>query len=69
MQAQIEGTENRITTARFDFNKDTRDYNTHISVFPNSFLAGFFGFKEKPYFKADENAKTAPKVEFNFNKK
>lgn len=64
LQNQLEGTENRIAVERRRFNEASRDFNTYIKVFPNSFIASFRNFKEKVYFKADEGAKTAPKVEF-----
>ncbi|MFD1467770.1 LemA family protein [Hymenobacter caeli] len=64
LQAQIEGTENRINVARNDFNASTTDYNTFTRSFPNNLFANMFGFKEKPYFEADAAAKEAPKVDF-----
>mgnify|MGYP003500800348 CR=1 FL=1 len=64
LQAQLEGTENRITTARNLFNDTAKSYNTSIRRFPNNIIAGICGFEKRPYFEADENAKTAPKVEF-----
>lgn len=63
-QASLEGTENRIAVARKDFNTVVQDYNTKLGVFPNNFLAGFFGFSQRPYFKMDEAAKSAPAVKF-----
>jgi LemA protein len=64
LQAQLEGTENRITVARQRFNEAAQDYNTYIRVFPNNMLSGMYGFERKPLFQADENASNAPKVEF-----
>jgi LemA protein len=66
LQAQLEGTENRITVERKRFNDDARDYNTARMRFPSNLLAGMFGFGEKAYFKAEEGAKQAPKVNFDF---
>ena len=69
LQAQIEGTENRITVARGRFNDSAQSYNTAIKKFPTNLIAGMFGFKEKPYFKAvTPGAEQAPKVNFNFSK-
>ncbi len=68
LQAQLEGTENRITVARGRFNDSAQAYNTVLKKFPTNMIAGFFGFKEKPYFKATTpGAEQAPKVQFNFN--
>ncbi|MBR5857170.1 MAG: LemA family protein, partial [Bacteroidales bacterium] len=64
LQSQLEGTENRITVERQKFNETARAYNTMIRQFPENIFAGMFGFEKKPYFEADESAKTAPKVEF-----
>ena len=64
LQAQLEGTENRITVARQLFNESARNYNTKIRRFPNNILAGMCGFEKKPYFEAEEGASKAPKVEF-----
>ena len=64
LQSQLEGTENRITVARNDFNDAARSYNTKIKSFPANLLAGIFGFKERPYFEADADAKKAPSVNF-----
>jgi LemA protein len=66
LQAQLEGTENRISVERGRFNEAVQGYNTAIKSFPAVFYAGFFGFKEKPYFAAAPGAETAPKVQFNF---
>lgn len=64
LQAQLEGTENRISVARRNFNKSVRQYNNTIRSFPTLIYAGWFGFTTKPYFQADAGAETAPKVEF-----
>lgn len=64
LQAQLEGTENRITIARQMFNETAKAYNKTIRRFPNNILAGIFGFEKKPYFEAEEGASRAPKVEF-----
>jgi LemA protein len=67
LQAQLEGTENRIAVARGRFNEAAQGYNTAILKFPTNFVARLLGFKEKPYFKAvTPGAETAPKVNFNF---
>jgi len=64
LQAQLEGTENRISVERKKFNEVVQSYNTTIKRFPASMLAGMFGFGEKPYFKAIQGADTPPKIEF-----
>lgn len=64
LQAQLEGTENRINVARKNFNDAAQAYNTAIRRFPKSIFAGMFGFDKRPYFEAAEGAETAPKVEF-----
>lgn len=64
LQAQLEGTENRISVERRNFNDAAKDYNTCIRKFPNNLVAGIFGFDKRPYFEAEESAKQAPKVEF-----
>jgi LemA protein len=69
LQAQLEGTENRIAVERGRFNELARDYNAAIKRFPAVFYAGLFGFKEKAYFAAQPGAETAPKVEFDFSQK
>ncbi len=61
--AQLEGTENRIATARRDYNETLRSYNLTTKTFPSSMIAGLFNFDEKPYFAADQGAATAPKVD------
>ncbi|KQC09333.1 MAG: LemA family protein [Candidatus Cloacimonas sp. SDB] len=65
LQDQLEGTENRITIERQRFNEIARSYNTFIKQFPRVFLANLFGFKERPYFKANEGADVAPEVDFS----
>ncbi|NKI26009.1 LemA protein [Arenibacter nanhaiticus] len=67
LQAQLEGTENRINVERNRFNETVMPYNKHIKIFPNSILAGVFDFKELAYFKADAGAEKAPEVNFEFN--
>jgi LemA protein len=66
LQSQIEGTENRIKVARNRFNESAQKFNTKRMSFPTVLIAGFFGsrFAEKPYFKAQAGAETAPKVKF-----
>ena len=64
LQAQLEGTENRINVERKNFNDAAKDYNTKIRRFPTAIIAGFFGFDKKPYFEADAGSETAPKVAF-----
>ena len=64
LQAQLEGTENRITVARKEFNDATQAYNVQVRKFPANLVAMIFGFDQKPYFEADAAAATAPKVEF-----
>lgn len=64
LQAQLEGTENRITTERMKFNDTAKGYNTLIRSFPTNILASMFGFEKKGYFEAQAGAETAPKVEF-----
>jgi LemA protein len=67
LQAQLEGTENRITVERMHYNDAARDYNTARQVFPAGLFAGLLGFHEKGYFKAQPDAATAPKVDFGFS--
>ena len=64
LQAQLEGTENRIAEARRQFNETAKGYNTKVRSFPANLIAKLFGFDTKGYFEAEEAAKTAPKVEF-----
>lgn len=64
LQAQLEGTENRISVARKNYNDVVGDYNTYIKKFPKNFIAGWFDFNEKPYYEADEGSSKAPEVSF-----
>lgn len=64
LQAQLEGTENRIAVERRKFNDTARSYNAYIRQFPKNMIAGMFGFTSKPYFEANAGAENAPKVEF-----
>lgn len=64
LQAQLEGTENRISTERRRFNETTRIYNVYIRKFPARFFANIYGFEEKPYFEAQEGAEIVPEVKF-----
>ena len=64
LQSQLEGTENRITVARRDFNGAAKEYNTAIRKFPKNILAGMFGFEKKAYLEAQEGAEKAPEVQF-----
>ncbi|RZK53554.1 MAG: LemA family protein [Pedobacter sp.] len=64
LSAQLEGTENRITVARKDFNESVQTFNTKIRSFPTNLTAGIFGFSQKEAFKADAGSQNAPKVEF-----
>ena len=64
LQAQLEGTENRITVERMKFNEVVQDYNIQVKRFPSNIFAGMFGFNEKAYFKAVQGAEKAPQVQF-----
>ena len=64
LQNQLEGTENRIAVERNKFNEVAKEYNTKRRTFPTNIIAGIFNFDEKPYFKAQEGADVAPKVDF-----
>ena len=64
LQAQLEGTENRISVERRNFNEVARSYNTAIRTFPRTLIAGMFGFEKRPYFEAEEGAGKAPEVKF-----
>ena len=64
LQAQLEGTENRIAVERKKFNEKVREYNTYIKTFPNNMFAGMFGFAQKPYFKSAQGSDKAPEVKF-----
>jgi len=65
LQAQLEGTENRITVARNDFNTAVQGYNSTIRQFPNNVYSGWFGYKDKPYFEAQPGSDQAPKIDPN----
>ena len=64
LQAQLEGTENRISVERRNFNEVAKSYNTSIRTFPRNLLAGILGFEKRPYFEAQEGADKAPEVKF-----
>jgi LemA protein len=64
LSVQLEGTENRITTARNDFNESVKEYNTKARRFPLNLFASLFGMKAKSMFEADPNAQKAPTVQF-----
>lgn len=64
LQAQLEGTENRIATERQRYTEAVRDYNTEIKKFPTNIYAGWFGFTAKPQFTAEAGAEKAPEVKF-----
>ena len=64
LQAQLEGTENRISVERRRFNEAARSYNTYVNQFPQKVYANLFDFEEKAYFEAQEGAEEAPTVEF-----
>ena len=64
LQSQLEGCENRIAVARKDFNEAAQEYNTNRRTFPTNIIASIFNFGDKPYFKAQEGADVAPKVDF-----
>jgi LemA protein len=65
LQDEIAGTENRVATARNDYNTGVQDYNTTRARFPTVISAKLFGFKEEPYFKAEEGARTVPQINAN----
>ena len=65
LQDEVAGTENRIATARLDYNNSTQDYNTTRARFPTVISAKLFGFKEEPYFKAEEGASQPPTINSN----
>ena len=65
LQDEVAGTENRIATARKDYNDATQDYNTTRAQFPTVISAKLFGFKDEPYFKAEEASKEVPKLDSN----
>ena len=64
LQAQLEGTENRIAVERGRFNEAAQIFNTMIRQFPTNIIGGMFGFKSKEYFKSEKGAEVAPKVQF-----
>jgi LemA protein len=64
LQAQLEGTENRISVERMNFNSAVKDYNAYIRSFPNNIFAGWFGFEKKGYFEAEAGSQKAPNVQF-----
>ncbi|AWW30969.1 LemA family protein [Echinicola strongylocentroti] len=64
LQAQLEGTENRIAVARRNFNQSVQAYNSNLRTFPNNIFAGWYGFEKKGYFEAAEGAENAPTIEF-----
>jgi LemA protein len=64
LQAQLEGTENRITVERMKFNETTQTYNAYIRKFPQVIYSGWFGFEKKTYFEAQQGAEKAPEVKF-----
>ena len=64
LQAQLEGTENRINVARKDFNDAAKKYNVSIRSFPKNILAKMFGFEKEVYFEAQSGAEKAPEVKF-----
>jgi LemA protein len=66
LQAQLEGTENRISVERGNFNQAVQSYNTAVRSFPTTLFAGMFGFQTRPFFNAQPGAETAPAVKFDF---
>ena len=66
LQAQLEGTENRISVERNKFNTVVQEYNTAVRRFPTNTIAGMFGFSTRPFFAAQQGAEKAPNVQFNF---
>lgn len=69
LQAQLEGTENRISVERGRFNEAVQAFNTRVKRFPTVMYAGMFGFLPKPYFQADAGAERAPEVKFDFGQR
>lgn len=65
LQDELAGTENRLAVARKDYNESVQTYNTNRQTFPTVIIAGMLGFQDKPFFKAEEGARTAPKVDFS----
>lgn len=68
LQAQLEGTENRIKFARDEYSKAVKEYNVMVKRFPAIIWANIFGYRERPYFQAQAGAENAPSVNFNFGK-
>jgi LemA protein len=66
LQAELEGTENRVAVARFDYNNEAQGFNTAIKKVPAMLIANLFGFDAYPYFESDEGSEEAPTVEFDF---
>jgi len=66
LQAQLEGTENRISVERGNFNEAVQNYNTAVRTFPTNIFAGMLGFQPRPFFNAQPGAETAPAVKFDF---
>ncbi len=64
LQAQLEGTENRVAVARMDYNNAVQGYNTKIKKIPTSIVAGIYRYEDKPFFEAEKGAEKAPKVNF-----
>lgn len=64
LQAQLEGTENRIAVERRNFNEAAQAYNSYLRSFPRNIIAGMFGFQKKPYFESQKGAEVAPNVQF-----
>ncbi|MFD2033435.1 LemA family protein [Belliella marina] len=64
LQAQLEGTENRIAVARRNFNQSVQAYNSNLRTFPNNLFAGWYGFERKGYFEAAAGSENAPEVQF-----
>ena len=64
LQSQLEGTENRISVERRNFNETVQQYNSYVRSFPRNLYAGFFGFEKKGYFEAEAGAQKAPTVQF-----
>jgi LemA protein len=67
LQAQLEGTENRISVERGNFNEAVKEFNTAVRSFPTALFAGMFGFSPRPFFNAQPGADKAPEVKFDFN--
>lgn len=65
LQAQLEGTENRINVARTNFNNTAKSFNTSIRLFPKNIIASMCGFEKRPYFEAEAGAEKAPQVSFD----